>query len=146
MARMAIFSGDDYALKLSKLATQSEEVAQKAIYAGANIVADKIKSNLKGVLSSEATGELVASFGVTPIIKDKNGDWNTHVGFDGYSGKAYQGYPKGTPNQLKARALESGTSTERKRPFVRPAIKSTKVAVVKKMNQVIEEEIKNLNL
>lgn len=144
MAKMAISAGEDFALKLSKAAAETEAIAKKAIYAGANIVADQIKSNLKGVLSDEATGELLESFGLTPISTDKNGNWNTHVGFDGYNGKAYQGFPKGTPNQLKARALESGTSRQRKRPFVRPAIKATKVAVVEKMNQVIEDELKNL--
>ena len=43
---MTFKASDDYALKLSKLATQTEEVAKKAIYAAANIVADKVASNL----------------------------------------------------------------------------------------------------
>jgi HK97 gp10 family phage protein len=47
---------------------------------------------------------------------------------------------------LKARVLESGSSKQKKRPYVRPAVKSTKAAVINKMNQVIEDEIKNLNL
>jgi HK97 gp10 family phage protein len=139
MARLSINAGDDFAIKLSQFTARSEEIAQKAIYAGADILADQVKSNLKGVLSSEATGELVASFGVTAISKDKSGDWNTHVGFDGYD-------DNGVPNQLKARVLESGSSKQRKRPYVRPAVKTTKAAIIKKMNQVIEDEIKNLNL
>lgn len=144
MARMAINAGEDFAIMLSKIEARTEEIASKAIYAGANVVADKIKSNLKGVLSAEASGDMLQSFGVTPIDKDKNGNWNAHIGFDGYSGKAYKNFPKGTPNQLKARVLESGSSKQRKRPFVRPAVNSTKGAVVKAMNQVIVEEIKDL--
>ena len=144
MAKMSIFAGEEYMIQLSKIAGETEEIAKKAIYAGANIVADRIKSNLRGVLSSAATGELLKSFGLTPIAKDKNGDYNTHVGFDGYSGRASKAYPKGTPNQLKARVLESGTSRQKKRPFVRPAIKSTKAAVIEKMNQVITGELRNL--
>jgi len=137
MARMAINAGDDFAIMLSKLETGAEEIAKKAIYAGADVVADQIKSNLKGVLSSEASGDMLESFGVTPIQKDKNGNWNAHIGFDGYDSN-------GVPNQLKARVLESGSSKQRKRPFVRPAVKSTKAEVIKKMNQVIDESIKNL--
>ncbi len=144
MARMSINAGDDFAIKLSQLSAGSEEVAKKAIYAGAEIVADKIKSNLQGVQSPEATGDMMKSLGITPIEKDKNGNWNAHVGFDGYSGKATPSYPKGTPNQLKARVLESGSSKQKKRPFVRPAINSTKSAVIKKMDQIIENELKNL--
>lgn len=134
VARMTFKAGDDYALKLSRLATNSDEIAKKAIYEGAKIVADKIKSNLQGVLSPDATGDLAASFGIASIDKDSNGDWNTKLGFDGYDGE-------GTPNQLKARALESGTSKQPKRPFVRPALNATKAAAKSKMGQVIDEEI-----
>lgn len=139
MARITFKAGDDYAIRLSKLATNSEAIAKKAIYEGVTIVADQIKSNLKGVLSDEATGDLVESFGVTPIERDDGGNWNAKVGFDGYD-------RNGVPNQLKARVLESGTSTKEKKPFVRPAINKTRKQVVKKMEEVIDAEIKKLNL
>lgn len=128
-------AGEDFAIALSHLATGSDEIAKKAIYEGANIIADKIKSNLEGVLSSEATGELVASFGVTPITKDSDGNFNAKIGFDGYDSD-------GVANQLKARVLESGSSKQPKRPFVRPAVNATRKQVIAKMNQVIDEEIK----
>lgn len=139
MARFSFKAGEDYAIKLSKLATNSEEIAKKAIYEGVTIVADQIKSNLKGVLSDEATGDLVDSFGVTPITRDDNGNWNAKVGFDGYD-------RNGVPNQLKARVLESGTSTKKKKPFVRPAVNKTRKQVVRKMEEVIDAEIKKLDL
>ena len=136
---MSFKAGDDFALQLSHLATGSEEIAKKAIYEGANIIADKIKSNLQGVLSDEATGELVASFGVTPIAKDADGNFNAKIGFDGYDSK-------GVANQLKARVIESGTSKKQKHPFVRPAVNATKKQAVTRMGEVIDEEIKKLNL
>lgn len=139
MARFAFKAGEEYAIKLSKLATNTDEIAKKAIYEGVKIVADEIKKNLEGVLSEEATGELVDSFGVTPITKDNNGNWNAKVGFDGYDSQ-------GVPNQLKARVLESGSSRQKKRPFVRPAVNKTRKQVVKKMEEVIDKEIKKLNL
>ena len=134
MARMTFKAGDDYALKLSKLATGSDEIAKKAIYAAAEIVADKIKSNLEGVLSEEATGELVDSFGISKIDVDSDSDWNAKIGFDGYDSA-------GVPNQLKARVLESGSSRQPKRPFVKPAINATKAAAQAAMAKVIDEEI-----
>ena len=138
-ARMSFSAGDDFALALSHLATGSEEIAKKAIYEGANVIADKIKSNLDGVLSPEATGELFTSFGVTPIEKDADGNWNAKMGFDGYG-------TDGVANQLKARVLESGSSKQQKTPFVRPAVNATKKQAVEKMGQVINEEIQRLNL
>jgi len=137
MARVTMYAGEDYALKLSKMATDSEEIAKKAIYEGSKIVADKIKSNLEGVLSPEATGDLLESFGVTPITKNKDGDWNAKIGFDGYD-------KKGVANQLKARVMESGTSARTKHPFVRPAVNSTKKRVTQKMGEVIDEELKKI--
>jgi len=139
MARFSFKAGEDYAIKLSKLATNSEEIAKKAIYEGVTIVADEIKKNLQGVLSDEATGDLVESFGVTPIEKDDNGHWTARVGFAGYD-------RDGTPNQLKARVIESGKSGQPKKPFVRPAVNKTRKQVVKKMEEVIEEEIRKLDL
>ena len=137
MARIAFKTGDDYALKLSRLSAGSDEIAKKAIYAAASIVADKIKDNLQGVLSDEATGELVESFGVTPITQDGDGNWNAKIGFDGYGSD-------GVANQLKARAMESGTSKQPKRPFVRPAVNATKGQALEKMRKTIDEEIRKI--
>ena len=135
MARMTFKAGDEYALKLSKLAAGSDEIAKKAIYAGAEIVADKIKSNLQGVTSGDSTGALAGSFGISPIKTDADGNWNAKLGFDGYDSN-------GVPNQLKARVLESGTSKQKKRPFVRPAVNATKRQAQAEMGRVIDEEYK----
>ena len=40
---------EEYALKLSKLRDGSREVAGKAIYAGAKIVADAVRENIKSL-------------------------------------------------------------------------------------------------
>lgn len=137
MARMTFKAGDEYAIKLSRLAAGSDAIAKKAIYAAAGIVADRIKSNLQGVLSDEATGELVSSFGISKIDTDSNGDWNAKIGFDGYDSQ-------GVPNQLKARILESGSSKQPKRPFVRPAVNATKKQAQETMARVIDTEIKKM--
>ena len=135
MARMTFNAGEEYALKLSRLAAGSEETAQKAIYAAADIVTDKIRENLEANLagSRQSTGAL-AEVWITPIQTDRDGFINAKVGFDGYD-------EKGVPNQLKARVMESGSSTVQKRPFVRPAINATRADAVAAMQQVIDEEI-----
>ena len=132
--RFTFKAGEEYEIALSKLATDSERVAKKAVGEAACIVADKIRENLEGVLSNEATGQLLDSFGISKI-KENEGSWDCSVGFDGYDNK-------GVANQLKARALESGTSTRKAHPFVRPAIKATKEPARKCMERIIAEEIK----
>jgi phage protein, HK97 gp10 family len=133
MATIKMSASEDFTLKLSRSAVDVQAIAKKAIYAGAKIVADRMKINLEGVLSDEATGELVKAMGVTPISQS-DGVWNAHIGFDGYTDEmvAYQ---------LIARVLESGTSTRPKKPFVRPTLNQTRKAVEQEMNRVIEEEM-----
>ncbi|WP_070372554.1 HK97-gp10 family putative phage morphogenesis protein [Acetobacterium wieringae] len=136
MAMASFMAGDDFMLKLSRLETDMEMIAKKAIYAGAKVVADAMKINLKGVLSDEATGELVEAMGITPI-KLLGGQWTAKIGFDGYDAN-------GVAYQLIARILESGTSTRKKKPFMRKTMNQVKKQVAEVMTQVIDEEMKKI--
>lgn len=154
MAKMTVKAGEEYAVKLLKLSEKSKEVAEKAVYQAAGIVADKIRSNLKKNLSDpqsvaksgnsvgkkegqKSTGALLDSLGIAPIKMGRDGYIGTKIGFDGYDSR-------GVPNQLKARVMESGSSTIAPRPFVAPAIKATKKAAVEAMNRVIDEETEKI--
>lgn len=157
MARMTFQAGEEYVLKLSKLAAGSEEIAKKAVYAGAGIVADAVKKNLAALpedrfrrlgkeevfsgLPSKQKRDLEDAFGVTPIQLGSDGYITAKVGFDGYGSTPTKKYPKGVPNQLLARAVESGSSVRRKTPFVRPAVTAVKKKAEAEMGRVVEEEI-----
>ncbi len=154
MARMTLQAGSAYMEKLSALAEGSRQIAEKAVYEAAGIVADQIRKNLKANLDDpesaaknsgaetkkagqKPTGALLDSLGIAPIQVDKNGYIGTKIGFDGYDSR-------GVPNQLKARVMESGSSTIQPRPFVRPAVKAAKKAAEETMDRVIDEEIKKI--
>lgn len=139
MAKMTVNLGEEYLLRLSALADRSEETAKRALHAGAGIMADKIRENLKANLtgSKQSTGALEGSLGISPVTMDRDGVWNTKIGFDGYD-------EKGVPNQLKARVMESGSSKVQKRPFVRPAVNATREAVVEAMQKVIDEDVEKI--
>ena len=139
MARITFKLGEAYTLKLSQLSASSEEIAKKAIYAAAEIVTDEIRENLEANLagSTQSTGALEDSLGISPIQTDKDGFLNTKIGFDGYD-------EKGVPNQLKARVMESGSSKVQKRPFVRPAVIATKKAAQDAMQKVVDEELEKI--
>ena len=137
-----------------------DEPLEKAVTAGAAVVADQIKANLEALPEEEfrklgegeifhgiPTGQkrdLVDSFGLTPIEKDKYGFIHTKAGFDGYGSFPTKEYPEGVPNQLMARAVESGSSVRQKTPFVEPAVKATRKEAVETMNAVIEDEFKSI--
>lgn len=139
MARMIIKGLDEYALMLDKLGQEGIEVSKKMVYAGAKVVADEIKGGLQWAIgeSELSTGDLIDSMGIAPIDTDNRGNMNTKVGFDGYD-------RKGVANQLKARAMESGTSTQPKKPFVRPAVNRSKDRAQEAMKKVFDDEIKKI--
>ena len=122
----------------------SEETAKKAVYAGAKVVADKIRQNLNAlnVTPELQKQDLIDSFGIAPFDTDEKGVVNTKAGFDGYGSRPTKKYPKGLPNQLLARAIESGTSFRKKQPFVRPAVNAAKKQAIKEMERVVNEEVK----
>lgn len=123
--------------KLKKLAgTKADAIAKKAVYSGAGIMADKVRANLQKNLegSKYSTGELINSLGITPPRVDRHGVVNAKVGFQGYDSK-------GVPNALKARAMESGTSKQPKRPFIAPAARQAKKKAEEAMINVVVSEI-----
>ena len=160
MARMTFMAGDEFAVRLSRLSAGSPEIAKKAIEKGAGIVADKIRENImklpedtyrfledgekfNGLPKSQKL-DLLDSLGITPIKQDRDGIWNAKIGFDGYGSFSTKAYPKGLPNQLLARAAESGSPVRFKTPFVRPAVRAIKNETVIAMNEVVEDELKKI--
>lgn len=137
MARITFNGGEDFMRRLEQMGDRSEAMIKESIYEGAHILTDAIRDNMEKNLagSEDSTGALAGSLGITKIKQDEAGVWNVKIGFDGYD-------EKGVPNQLKARVMESGSSTIRKRPFVRPAVNAKRKEVVAAMDQVINEEIK----
>ena len=131
------FSGiDKYLAQLQQLGQRSRGICKMAVYDGAAIVADQVRENLHRVLSPDATGQLEASMGIAPIQDDK-GYINTRIGFEGYD-------DKGVANQLKANVLESGSSKQQKRPFMRPAVNTSRKRAEAKMAETLDREIEKL--
>ena len=130
---------EEYERKLSQLErAYREQIAGKAIYEGAGLVADAIRSGIDGLPSKSGVTKqgLRDGFGITHL-KDDKGYLNVKIGFDGYNAK-------GVPNVLMARLFESGKSHVQKHPFVRPAINRTKKEAEETMAEVIDEEIQKL--
>lgn len=139
MARMTIKGTDELAIQISRLETMSTEIAKDVVMAGAQPVADEIRKGLEKNLqgSKYSTGDLLDSLGIAPPNIDEKGNVNTKIGFDGYD-------RKGVPNVLKARVMESGSSKQKKRPFVRPAVNKTKKRAIEEMQKRLNEELKKI--
>ena len=151
----------DYELMLGKIGDASKDICGAAIYEGAKIIADEVKNNLNSLnvttdelamlkakkgeptyITQRAKEGLIKSFGVTPMSQDESGIYNVKLGFDGYNDVKTKKWPKGQPNQLIARACESGSSAMIKQPFFREAVQKTKKKAESRMAEVLDEKIK----
>ena len=159
MAKITFPGLSDYELMISKLSKGVDDIAGKAIYAGAGIVADAIKENIKalpivrgygtekdplpgGVTAPQKAG-LIDGMGISPM-QDDGGYLNVKIGFDGYNATKTDKYPQGQPNQLVARGVESGTSWKKKSPFIRPAINASKQRAEDEMARILDQEIEKV--
>lgn len=162
MAIMRFKALKEYELRLSKLSKKTREIAGKAIYAGAGIITDAIRKNIEAIPSQDDKAGLIAynkkttapltdtakkglldGLGITPLEED-NGIYNVKIGFDGYNDLKTKKYPKGQPNVMIARSLESGSSIAEKRPFVRPAINKSRKKAEQAMADIIDRETKKI--
>lgn len=149
---------DEYLVQLSKLSDQSLEICKKAVYEGAGIVADAVREGvqsipinngygtaekpLDGITAKQKAG-LLEGLGISPM-EEENGYVNVKIGFDEYNSLKTKKYPKGQPNALIMRAVESGTSFRVKNPVVSKATRSAKQKAEEAMQKSIDISIKKI--
>ncbi len=150
MAKWIVGRGlDEYLSKLGNLAANSEEMCKMAGYEGAAVVADAIRANIQalpvgqpkqGKVTAPQKAGLLDGFGISPFRND-SGYIHVKIGMDGYNSTVNKIYPKGQPNAMIARSLESGNSKFPKHPFIGPAVNKSKKAAEEKMKLVIDQKI-----
>ena len=143
MAKVDIKMPDEFLEKLSKLGTQTDEISERVLEAGGEVVLAKIRSNLSSVVGrdtkveSRSTGELERSLGMSKARVDRNGNHNIKIGFA-------EPRSDGGSNAKIANILEYGRHGQPAKPFLKPAKSSSKSACETAMKQKLEEEIKKL--
>lgn len=162
MAKVSFNGASEYALRLTELehAADRGKLLEEAVKAGAKPVADEIRRRLEALpedkfrflpegvkfdgLPPWQKDDLSKSFGLTPIDRDRQGFVHIKAGFDGYGTAPTKAYPEGIPNQLLARAVESGSSVREKTPFVRPAVNATRKEAIAEMDKTVREGLEKI--
>ena len=143
MAKVDIKMPEEFLEKLSKLGTQTDEISERVLEAGGEVVLAKIRSNLSSVVGrdtkveSRSTGELERSLGMSKARIDRNGKHNIKIGFA-------EPRSDGDSNAKIANILEYGRHGQPAKPFLKPAKSSSKSACEAAMKQKLEEEIRKL--
>ena len=143
MAKVDLKMPEDFLEKISKLGKQSDEISERVLEAGGEVVLAKVRSTLSSVvgkdtkIDSRSTGELEKSLGITKARVDRNGNHNIKIGFA-------EPRSDGDSNAKIANILEYGRHGQPAKPFLKPAKTSSKSACEAAMKQKFEEEIKKL--
>lgn len=136
MAKIEMEGLEEYRARLVSLGANIEGVCKRAVYPAAAVVIEAIKNNTP-VDSPDDPNNLRNS---AKLYNFQNDD-----GFI-YTGVYFNGYDEnGTPNPIKARVLESGSSTRKKHPFIRPAVNRVKLAaetiIANEFEKICEEKM-----
>ena len=139
MAKVNIKLPDEFLKKLSSLGERTDEVAKKALTEGGEIILARTRANLIGVIGkntkteSRSTGQLVSSLGLSPVMVDRNGNYNIKIGFDEFR-------RDGTSNAGVANIIEYGKHGQPAKPFLKPAKAQAGRQALEEMQRIIEEE------
>ena len=143
MAKVDIKMPEDFLLKVSRLAEQTDEIIPRVLEAGGEVVLDKVKDNLRLVIgcdtkdASKSTGELASSLGLSPAKQDREGNFNVKVGFS-------EPRSDGGSNAKIANILEYGKQGQPANPFLKPAKSASRKACIAAMTDKLDEEISKL--
>lgn len=143
MAKAEVKLPEELLTRLSQLGKRSDEIAEKMLEAGGEVVLARVKSNLSGVIGqgtkypSQSTGELERSLGLSPVKLSREGNHNIKVGFS-------EPRSDGGSNAQIANIIEYGKHGQPAKPFLKPAKSASKAACIEVMKQAFEQEVSKL--
>lgn len=143
MAKVDVKMPEDFLLQLSRLGNKTDEICEKALEAGGEVVLEKVKENLSAVIGSgtkydsRSTGELEQSLGLTSVKQDRDGNHNIKIGFS-------EPRSDGGSNAKIANIIEYGKHGQPAKPFLKPAKSSSRKACISAMQETLEREVEKL--
>ena len=143
MAKACVKLPEEYLQKLSKLGNRTDEICEKMLKAGGEVVLSKAKSNLSSVVGrgtkykSRSTGELEGALGLSEVRLDRNGNYNIKVGFA-------ESRKDGSSNAKLANIIEYGKSGQVAKPFMKPAKSASKTQCIEVMKATFDKEVNNI--
>lgn len=143
MAKAYVKLPEDFLQKLSKLGNRTDEICEKMLKAGGEVVLSKAKSNLSSVVGSgtkyksRSTGELESALGLSEVRLDRNGNYNIKIGFA-------ESRKDGSSNAKLANIIEYGKSGQVAKPFMKPAKSASKTQCIEVMKATFDKEVNNI--
>lgn len=143
---------DDTIKMLEKLTEESEGMMKQSVYKGAGVVADDMKSIVKGLRTQSDNrrtdvrypydyekAALIENLGIAPI--GTRGSVNTKIGFDGYYTNK-RGDQRPVP--LLANSINAGTTFLKKQPFLSQTKRKSEKNCIEAMQKQLDKSIEEL--
>ena len=143
MAKADFKLPEEFLLKISRLGSDFDRVADSVLQAGGEVVLAKVRSNLSAVIGrgtkydSRSTGELEQSLGLSPVKLNREGNHDIKIGFS-------EPRSDGGSNAKLANILEYGKHGQPAKPFLKPAKSASKAECIRVMEQTLKEEVEKL--
>ena len=145
---------EEFLKKVSRLEAKTDEIVERVLETGGEVMLAKVQSNLDGVIGKNlkqekrSSGELSESLGMSPVKIDRNGVHNVKIGFNEprrkqYAAKGKRSYYTIT-NAMIANVLEYGKHGQDAKPFLKPARRAARKPTIEAMERKLDEEIENL--
>lgn len=148
---------EQYLRQMEELGTKSKSMIGMAIYKGAEVVTDAIRAEIEmlpthrgfrrakegemiDTISEAQKRGLLNGLGIA-TMKNDGGVYNVKVGMDGYNTTVSKRWPRGQPNAMVMRSIESGTSFMQKNPVITKAVRRVKPEAERVMGKVINDYI-----
>lgn len=155
MAKVTAVGFDELAKELESLADHSGAIASAALYAGAGLMADKVRSAVdsqqtehdrkhkgKALLPYEKEA-LQDGLMIEKFVQDKARDYTqTAITFHGRTNHRTENYPDGVPTILLARAINKGTTFRSANRFFHNTVNRTRTEAEHLMVETAEREMK----
>lgn len=149
-------SGMNDVIKELEAATDIEPICDEALYVGANMLADYMRSQLLSLKTTEENYRsdkryctkkekqlLLDEMGYTPVSFWAE-NYNVKIGFDGY-GYPTPKYPGGIPTQLLANSINKGTSFMIPQPFITRTLRKGRKNVIEAIKEIFDRELARIS-
>lgn len=154
MATIKFTGIDEYFGKLNRLGDKATGVCKRALYDGAAVLADAVRAEVEALPTTDRNGDpqqileyekqgLLEGMGIAKM-RDDDGKISTRIDFDGYNRLRSKSHPKGHPNSMIARAINSGTSKRPKNPFMARAVRKAREKAQAAMASRLDSDINNI--
>ena len=145
---MKITGLDELIKKVEGMGKRPEGLVKRALYMGAGVMADAMKSAVgalpvdehfgtkkdkRNVLTADQRAGLVDGLGISKM-REEDGAVSVVIGFDGTN-------KDGERNTTVMRRVESGTSRTEKLPVIRQTKNRTRAAAMKAMREQFEKDV-----